>query len=295
MRQAFQTFRYAVFTALLMLALFLTPFDFISNAQSSGEQEVQTMASALDKNQNRVLDDSEILNAIQLWILGDSASGDDTVINDAFILSLVQLWITGESISSPLLMGDDDGTAERTDDENAADSVVRDKMYWSSANRIYRCELANCMNTESVFLTLNVKFGWLWALTSTDTNLYWIATEVKTFESKCEEPEPGEPISQCEPEEFYQWVVGTVQTCEIANCSATVTDLTVLGDSVSFGDFLHVKPYWTLLVKDTYVYVNDTEGHLHCVTTTSPGGCFGDLDAGSFFRGKYLQGLTFGP
>jgi len=103
-----ETFRYSIFAGLLTLALFLAPFDFISNAQLSGEPDVKTMASALDENQNRVLDDAEILSAIQLWILGEALPDGETI-DDESILSLVQLWITGEAISNPPPMGDDVG------------------------------------------------------------------------------------------------------------------------------------------------------------------------------------------
>ncbi len=101
-----ETFRYTIFAGLLTLALFLAPFDFISNAQNI-DQETNEIASALDENQNRVLDDSEILNAIQLWILGEALADGETI-SDESILSLVQMWITGTSIRPPL-MGDDFG------------------------------------------------------------------------------------------------------------------------------------------------------------------------------------------
>jgi len=101
-----ETFRYSIFAGLLTLALFFAPFDFISNAQNV-DQEINEIASALDDNQNRVLDDSEILNAIQMWILGEALPDGETI-SDESILSLVQLWITGASIRPPL-MGDDFG------------------------------------------------------------------------------------------------------------------------------------------------------------------------------------------
>ncbi len=99
-----QTLRYAIFTFLLTLALFLAPLDFISNAQNV-DQDTNEIASALDENRNRLLDDSEILNAIQMWILGEALPDGETI-SDESILILVQLWITGESIRPPL-MGDD--------------------------------------------------------------------------------------------------------------------------------------------------------------------------------------------
>ena len=102
-----EAFRYFIFVGLLTLALFVAPFDLISTAQLSGGQATNDIASALDDNQNRVLDDAEILNAIQLWILGEAMPGGE-VISDESILSLVQLWITGETISLAL-MSDDDG------------------------------------------------------------------------------------------------------------------------------------------------------------------------------------------
>ncbi len=99
-----ETFRYFIVASLLTLALFLAPFDFISNAQNV-DQETNEIASSLDENQNRVLDDSEILNAIEMWILGE-ALPDGEIISDESILSLVQLWITGESISVGIMADD---------------------------------------------------------------------------------------------------------------------------------------------------------------------------------------------
>lgn len=129
MRQTFQTFRFSFlglcFLAIVMVVAgcseWLPPmvatendgflsgqFDAVSIKQSNVDQEVQIMASALDKNQNRVLDDAEILNAIQLWILGEAAAGN-TAISDKIIKSLVQLWIMGETISLVLMSDDDSG------------------------------------------------------------------------------------------------------------------------------------------------------------------------------------------
>lgn len=104
-----QAFRYSVFATLLTLALFLVPFDLISNAQLSVNQEVQAIASALDENQNRAVDDAEILIAIESWILGDLLT-NSAPISDAAILGLVQLWITGESISVGIMSDDGVGT-----------------------------------------------------------------------------------------------------------------------------------------------------------------------------------------
>ncbi len=104
-----ETFRYSIFAGLLTLALFLAPFDLISNAQPSVGQEVQAIASALDENQNRMMDDAEILITIQLWILGDLATNSDPI-SDAAILGLVQLWITGETLSVGIMSDDGIGT-----------------------------------------------------------------------------------------------------------------------------------------------------------------------------------------
>jgi len=104
-----ETFRYSIFAGLLTLAMFLVPFDFISNAQLSVDQEVQAIASALDENQNRAVDDAEILIAIESWILGDLLTNSDPI-SDAAILGLVQLWITGESISVGIMSDDGVGT-----------------------------------------------------------------------------------------------------------------------------------------------------------------------------------------
>ncbi len=140
-----QTIRYLFFTGLLTLALFLAPFDFISNAQSSAEQEAAEIASSLDENQNRVLDDAEILNAIQMWILGE-ALPDGKTIDDVSILSLVQIWITGESIRPPL-MGDDFG-----DDEG--EFIIVWGVALGSLN--YENGIDDATNFDAVFSTTGV-------------------------------------------------------------------------------------------------------------------------------------------
>lgn len=49
---------------------------------------------ALDENGNNLLDDREILAAIQLWIMGDTPSGGvEFEVNDALILWLIELWV----------------------------------------------------------------------------------------------------------------------------------------------------------------------------------------------------------
>lgn len=49
---------------------------------------------ALDENGNRLLDDAEILAAVQLWITGNAPSGGaEFEINDALILLLIGLWV----------------------------------------------------------------------------------------------------------------------------------------------------------------------------------------------------------
>lgn len=53
-----------------------------------------TLVTTLDRNQDDVLGDVEILNAIQLWISGDTLAGStDTQITDQQILWLITLWI----------------------------------------------------------------------------------------------------------------------------------------------------------------------------------------------------------
>ena len=60
----------------------------------------QTIAQALDANGNAILDDVEIRQAIQFWILGQTVPGTDQTIDDVMIRQLIQMWILGEPVSS---------------------------------------------------------------------------------------------------------------------------------------------------------------------------------------------------
>ena len=205
-----ETFRYTIIAGLLTLALFVAPFNFISTAQLSVDEETNDIASALDDNQNRMLDDSEILNAIQLWILGEAVSDGD-IITDESILSLVQVWITGETISGSVdVMADDDGG-------NAETSVTHTKLYWTempteldeaSMTKIKSCEIDNCAATISEVVSVPAAFQ----LQSTDTNLYWIAFVMEPLSIK-------------------------IQTCPIESCASNITDVTTLTFSTGVGLF----------------------------------------------------------
>jgi PKD repeat protein len=56
----------------------------------------KTIEEALDLNQNRLIDDNEILQAISYWIAGELVPGTDgKIIDDAKILELMDMWIKG--------------------------------------------------------------------------------------------------------------------------------------------------------------------------------------------------------
>ena len=52
----------------------------------------------IDANDNLVIGDKEINNAISLWVLGDPVPGANKEISDKAIMDLIALWITGERI-----------------------------------------------------------------------------------------------------------------------------------------------------------------------------------------------------
>ncbi len=58
-----------------------------------------SIEAALDTNANGRLDDAEITNAIQHWILGTSVPGSGQTIGDAKMRELIQWWILGEPVS----------------------------------------------------------------------------------------------------------------------------------------------------------------------------------------------------
>lgn len=60
----------------------------------------QSLAVALDANGNGTLDDAEIRQAIQYWILGQTVPGANQVIDDTAVRQLIQLWILGGPVSA---------------------------------------------------------------------------------------------------------------------------------------------------------------------------------------------------
>ncbi len=69
-------------------------------AQGSSDAEVQQIAAVLDANGNQVLDDTEIRQAIQIWIGGSTVPDTNLTISDVAILKLIQLWISGQPITA---------------------------------------------------------------------------------------------------------------------------------------------------------------------------------------------------
>lgn len=67
-----------------------------------------TIEEALDVNQNNVLDDDEILWAIELWINGEEVPGTGQTISDKKMLELINKWINGTQLSAAgqALVGD---------------------------------------------------------------------------------------------------------------------------------------------------------------------------------------------
>lgn len=59
----------------------------------------QTLRGFLDKNKNCILDDSEILTALMLWISGTKWNGKDTI-SDSDMISLLHDWIKQNNICS---------------------------------------------------------------------------------------------------------------------------------------------------------------------------------------------------
>jgi len=58
----------------------------------------QLVASALDTNQNNVLDDAEIQQAIQIWVSGTTVPGTNTALDDPMIKGLVRFWVIQKAI-----------------------------------------------------------------------------------------------------------------------------------------------------------------------------------------------------
>lgn len=62
----------------------------------NGDASIET---ALDENDNDIIDDAEMARAIELWVLGDPVPGTDgRVIDDDKIFELIALWVQGAPI-----------------------------------------------------------------------------------------------------------------------------------------------------------------------------------------------------
>lgn len=57
-----------------------------------------TIEDVIDANKNNLIDDDEILKAIEFWILGSEVPGTGQTITDVKVLALLRLWILGTPI-----------------------------------------------------------------------------------------------------------------------------------------------------------------------------------------------------
>ena len=70
------------------------------SARFDGSGGGASLEAALDLNGNGVLDDAEIRQAVQYWILGQTVPGADQTIDDAKIRELIQMWILGTPVNA---------------------------------------------------------------------------------------------------------------------------------------------------------------------------------------------------
>ncbi len=63
----------------------------------------KTLEQALDTNNNKIIDDLEMLQALQYWIKQQTVPGTNKTIDDLTMLSLLQKWIKGTPVSSSAL------------------------------------------------------------------------------------------------------------------------------------------------------------------------------------------------
>lgn len=82
--------------AVFSLALFLSQLSLSQLPASAATAALEQMAFGLDENANGLLDDAEVLHAIQLWVTGTHVATAQAAITDEGILQLVQLWVSGQ-------------------------------------------------------------------------------------------------------------------------------------------------------------------------------------------------------
>jgi hypothetical protein len=80
-----------------------------------------SVESAIDVDNNGRINDSEIIDAIKLWIRRDFVPGTSQFINDHDILVMVELWILGHQI-------EESNTIEQNTQLTAAISGMLDKL-----------------------------------------------------------------------------------------------------------------------------------------------------------------------
>ncbi len=88
----------------LVICLMLLVASQMSLANSASMdlfQSVKTIALSLDSNGNDVLDESEVLTAIEYWSKNQSVPGANESISDVKVLELVKKWILSTSVSQP--------------------------------------------------------------------------------------------------------------------------------------------------------------------------------------------------
>ncbi len=90
-----------------LLGLVLSPIDLASAHGIDIPRAESTIEQAVDRNGNCIIEDPEILQAVEYWITGSPVPGTlSLTVDDVKILELVGLWISGECFSpTPLPVG----------------------------------------------------------------------------------------------------------------------------------------------------------------------------------------------
>lgn len=68
-------------------------------APAPKKQETQSLVQVLDKNDNEIIGDKEIMTAIAYWVSGKNVPGAGKPVSDKAIDTLIHLWVVGDPIS----------------------------------------------------------------------------------------------------------------------------------------------------------------------------------------------------
>lgn len=154
---------------------------------------------------------------------------------------------------------------------NQSTPVEHTKVYWLETDSsvtltIRACDISDCGLTTTDLVSIEVSSGL--QIEATATHLYWLGNIGEAGQRK-------------------------IQSCEIANCESTITDVLLLNLGPDAFEQEGVE-YWHFAVTDTHLFLSTSEEGLQTCELTNCAATLTDLGQ-SFSFALQWTGITTGP